>query len=68
MKTILTVLKAGINFDVGFHQIIAYSDGKTIAVRLGSSLLSPTYPLNMAGLRAALKWMDQEGLGNALKT
>jgi len=60
MKTILALLKAGQNVLIGGHEIIAYSDGKSIGVRLAGSLSSGSERLTMTGLRRLLKWMDDE--------
>ena len=60
MKTILALLKAGQNVSIGGHEIIAYSDGKSIGIRLAGSLTSGTEKITMTGLRRLLKWMDTE--------
>ena len=57
MKTILAVLKAGLEFEIGFHRIIAYDNG-TMAIRLQSSLMSPDFKQNLTGLRQAFAWLD----------
>lgn len=58
MQTILNTLKAGLDFEIGFHKFIAYDDG-SMAIRLQSSLMSPDFKINQTGLRQALKWLDE---------
>ena len=60
METILNTLKAGLDFEIGFHKFIAYGDDHRImAIRLQSSLMSPDFKVNKTGLRQALKWLDE---------
>jgi hypothetical protein len=62
MQTILDTLKAGLDFEVGFHRFIVYGDDRpnrrTMAIRLQSSLMSPDFKVNKTGLRQALAWLD----------
>jgi hypothetical protein len=64
MKTIIKILKAGLDVHIGLHKISTFSDG-TMAVRLaGSGLMSPDEKITVAGLRRLLKWMDANPCSN----
>jgi hypothetical protein len=65
MKTIIKILKTGLDVHIGLHKISTYSDG-TMAVRLaGSGLTSPDEKITIAGLGRLLKWMDANPCPNS---
>jgi hypothetical protein len=60
-KNSVNTLKTGLDFEIGFHEFIAYDDGR-MAIRLQSSLMSPDFKINKTGLRQPLKWLDKNAL------